>query len=391
MNKHFLLRSNFAVIVGMFALGFDNFLMAAILPEISHTLNSSVPMTSYGISIYDIAYIFAGPIYFKLQPKGKIHHHLALAISIFILGTIATFLSQSLSSFLFSRLLAGVGASLWTPLAVTFFLNSASSAKEGQALGQIWGAQSLGSFVGIPLSLTLLQFSMWQSSYVIIGSLGLIAFLILSLNSKTVSTADKQKLSAHTYGYTPNSWFLWIVALLTATASLGLYSFIEELPLLRQNSFFALSLYWAAGGLVGNYFLGPLFDRWENAHLILLLLQLLLLLFLFSNLASLRNETIQILFIFTWGVLGWSMMIPLQSLLLENQSKHTSIIISLFGTTMALGSGLGTAINAWLLQEHCPTSYLPRVATLELALALFFLIMHRFRLSLKCLKRTFHV
>ena len=353
---------------GMFAVGCNTFLFAGLLPQIGQTLGQSVAVTGQGTSIYSLTCLLSSPVFSMFFAHKPAKKSIQLALGLFLLGSLVTLLSHNFAVFLMGRALAGVGAGIFTPLCISIALHLADASSRGRVLSFVWGASSAGVVFGIPVALKIASLAHWQSSVLCLMILGAIALIGFSLQ-----TADRKLPESPALGerlrllVDPKTLSVLAVSCLTATASLGLYSYVS---LLQPGAAHPLSMTlfsWGLGGFLGSSMIGTVTDRTKNPRATMAILLLGLILAFLSIPFTQSLPCVGLVPFFLWGLFGWSVTTPQQQILVEGHDNKGAILAALNSSALGLGSALGTLLGGFLLSSGLKGTALP-VASASLLL-----------------------
>ena len=103
--------------LGMFALGTDSFVVAAVLPEISHAYGVSIGAAGQMASIYSITFALFSPPIAALAATIPRKRLLLCGGIVFVLANLGTVIAPTFELALLSRVIAGVGAATFSPTA----------------------------------------------------------------------------------------------------------------------------------------------------------------------------------------------------------------------------------------------------------------------------------
>ncbi len=110
-------RRLFVLAVGMFALGTDSFVVAAVLPGISHAFGVSIGAAGQMASIYSVTFALLSPPIAALAATIPRKRLLLCGGVIFVLANLGTVIAPTFGLALLSRIIAGVGAATFSPTA----------------------------------------------------------------------------------------------------------------------------------------------------------------------------------------------------------------------------------------------------------------------------------
>ncbi|MCW5869813.1 MAG: MFS transporter [Candidatus Eremiobacteraeota bacterium] len=346
--------------IGMFAVGCNTFLFAGLLPQIGQTIGQTVAVTGQGTSIYSLTYLFSAPVFsmfFADKPAKKI---IQLALGLFLLGSLITVLSQNFAVFLIGRSLAGVGAGIFTPLCISIALHFADASSKGRVLSFVWGASSAGVVFGIPIGLRISSLSHWQSSILYLMTLGAIALIGFSLQTADIKLPESPSLGERLkLLIDPKTLSVIAVSCFTATASLGLYSYVSLIQSGSANSLSMTLFSWGLGGFIGSSMIGTFTDRTKNprATMAIILLGLIL---AFVSIPFTKNlPYLGLIPFFMWGLFGWAITTPQQQILVEGHENKGAILAALNSSALGFGSALGTLLGGSIVSAGLKGADLP--------------------------------
>lgn len=318
--------------LGMFAMGVDSYLIAGLLPDLSATLGASVAVVGQGVTVFDITYVVSAPVFAWIFARHPTRAVLVAALSVFAVGNLMTLLATDVTTYFVSRGLAGLGAGLFTPLAV---------ASSGPT---IWAANSAGVVVGVPGAMWLAERLGWQSALAVPIALGVVTLAVMgpqqaAPRERTRLVLDRRVV--RTLG----------VTFLTATGSLGLYTYIAVIEPGPVTLRLAL---WAIGGLAGSFAIGALQGKKMTALLVVLV----------AAIALMPAGPVPYLL---WGAAGWATVSAQQETLLTRWPDQGVLLVALNGSAIGLGSAVGSALGGIALANGL---HLPAAAACVIACAL---------------------
>lgn len=373
------LWSLWPLVIGTFALGLDAYVLAGLLPSMAKDLQTTQAGVGLGVALFTAAYAISAPL---LTPfvvsRTSARFALLLGIGVFIFGNLLTLLSSSLHGLLFSRLLAGCGAGIYSPLTSVCAAGVVDESHKGRALALVLAGLSVGTALGVPAGLAIETLLGWRTTIGLIALLGVIATLGIFINKFTFSAPAaitwRERLSALTSRFT---LMTLMVTLLTGIASLGLYTFIAEIVAGKgmAQATPLLIWFWGIGGLVGALFVGQVIDRfispWLTTLLLLVILGISFIAFgegaLYFCLAG----------VFFWGLSGWSSIAPQQHALLNHAPEHAASLIGWNSSANYAGGSIGVFMGAALLSVNIIPGYLPLFAMLIICIAFVIHLMKR--------------
>ncbi|MNK77598.1 Purine efflux pump PbuE [compost metagenome] len=357
------MRSLLFLAAGMFVMGCDDYVVAGLLPGLSASLGTSMAGAAQGITAFSFTYLVCAPFFAILLARKPARQVLLLALAIFAVGNVLTLLSSNLAAYLVSRAIAGIGAGMYLPVAVAAAAELVEPEATGRALGMIWGANSAGAVVGVPAGLWLADKVGWQATIGLILALGVITLLGIAIRQPNRQVSAPPSLGEQ-LRFLVDRRVLSIIGVtcLTATGSLGLYSYIAPLQAGMLNSADAALTLWNIGGLIGSFGIGYVADRMGNPRMVMAVLLGTLLVAIVTLPSVGTVAVLGLLPFLLWGAMGWAVMTPQQLSLIELEPGHEAAVVALNSSAVGLGSVFGPALGGLALVGGLNARYLPYAA-----------------------------
>jgi MFS transporter, DHA1 family, inner membrane transport protein len=134
----------------------------------------SIAVSAYGISAFVSG--VAGAFFVDRFDRKKI---LLFGYAGFIIGTFCCGIAPTYGMLLAARIVAGLFGGLIGAQVLSIVADTFSYERRGQAMGTIFGAFSIASIVGVPVSLTLAEKFNWHAPFFLIAALGVLVFVLV--------------------------------------------------------------------------------------------------------------------------------------------------------------------------------------------------------------------
>ncbi|MCA7991776.1 MFS transporter [Burkholderia cepacia] len=331
--------------LGMFALGTDSFVVAGILPQISHAFRASIGATGQMTTAYALTYALLAPTIAALAASIPRKRLLLIGLGLFVASNLATTIAPSLGLALLSRVLAGVGAATFSPTATGAGAMLVPPERRGFALSVIVAGLTTATALGSPIGAVIGGLSDWRWTLVFVAALGAVAFIgvwallpemllapAITLGKRIAPIADAR------------------VALILATTLLamsGIFTVYTYFSVVFDRAvggqpivLGVLLVMWGAAGTVSNLLAGRLIDSFGSHKVIVLMLGLLVV-----DMAAFPWTSLHVwsaaLAIAVWGACGWGILVPQQHRLVTLAPAIAPVLIGLntagtyFGVTAA--------------------------------------------------------
>jgi len=360
---------------GTFVVGTDAFVIAGLLPAISHDLSVSIAAAGQLVSVFSFAYAVLSPVLVALTGGWSRRTVLITALLVFAAGNVATALMPTYPLVLAARVLAAAGAAMFTPNAGATAASLAGAEHRGRAISVVTVGLTSSLVLGAPLGTAIGNTWGWQSTMWAISALGLVAAVILGLRLPSVRLPQAAGLRQRFAPLTnPN-----VVRVLAGTllAFIGIY-----LPLTYVSSVFApslggddnrvalLLLAYGLAGTAGNLLAGRLADRYGPRRVVVAATLVLTVVFLVM-LPFRADFAVAIPVIAVSGLASWSVTAPQQHRVIAlSPPSAGALAVSLNAAVLYLAISLSGVIGAAGLDLfHSETSIPVMGAVLVLAAA----------------------
>lgn len=358
----------------MFTMGVDDYVVAGLLPGLGATLHAPIAGVAQGITVFNLMYMVCAPGFAVLLAGKPAKPAVVAALAIFAAGNLLTLASPNLAAYLASRAIAGIGAGMFAPIAVAWAAKLVAPEARGRAMSLIWGANSAGAVVGVPVGLWLSATVGWQAAIWPIVVLAVVAAIGVAIRQPDLEV-EAPPPPGERFKFLANRRVLATVGVtcLTATGSLGLYAFVAPLQAGQANAAEAALTLWNVGGLLGTLAVGHVIDRTGNPRLVMGGILAALAAVLLALPAAGAVPLLGLVPFLLWGVLGWATGAPQQLALLALEPDHHAPVVALNGSALGLGSVLGPALGGLALALGADVRVLPYAAG---ALVLAALVCH---------------
>lgn len=338
--------------LGMFSLGMDTYIVAGLIPEMSRSLNQSSTAIGQGVTIFTLVFAISAPLFSIFLAKINVKQTLIFALIIFIFANIMTSLAVNLPIYLLARAIAGLGAGIFSPMAVSTGSQLVENKNRGKSLATVVGGMSIGTVIGVPLGIQISNLTSWRVTLLFIVLISTLTCVLIAIHFRAIfaptppSIKERFKLFIH-----PHIIRIMTVTVCAAIASLGLYTYLSKI-VEHYQSIYSLTTYlmlWGIGGLIGSFSIGFIIDRFKFTNLIVLSIMILLLFSFILLPISIHTPIASCLPFLLWGAMGWATQAPQQHILIKNYKSYGETAVALNSSVNYLGSSIGSALCGSLL------------------------------------------
>jgi DHA1 family inner membrane transport protein len=344
--------------LGTFAIGTDGFMIAGILSTIAADLGIRQELAGLMVTAFALAYAVASPVLAALTGRWARKKVLVLSLLIFTLANVWAALSGSYGTLLGARLLAALGAALYTPAATATAAGLVPANRRGMALAVVLGGLTAATALGVPFGTWIGNGWDWRLTFGLVAVLGLIAVLGVALLLPAVPNPPALTLRARLAPLRQGRVLLALsVTVLWTIGGFSVYTYItpllEKLAPLSPSGLTAMVLVYGIAGVFGNMLGGYAADRMKSSvralQMNLVLLSATLIGFSLLVQASWSGAVVPAILLAVWGVLGWALQAPQQHRLIGMMPNAPTVVLSLNGAVLYVGIALGALIGGIVL------------------------------------------
>jgi DHA1 family arabinose polymer transporter-like MFS transporter len=338
-----------SLLIGGFCIGMTEFLMMGVLPDVSRSLDISIPEAGHLISIYALGVVIGAPLLVgltgHLAPK-KVLISLMLAVCVFN-GLFA--LAPNLPMLLITRLLAGLPHGAYFGIGAVVATQLAEPGREAKSVAVMFAGLTLANIVGVPLGTYIGHHFNWRFSFCLIAIVALLAAGAIRLWLSNLPSAGESTFRKSVGIFTKAG--LWVIVGISAIGTGGMFAWISYIaPLMTEVAGFkanAITLIMVIAGLgmaFGNFLGGRLADRFPPVRTTAVLL-FCMVIALLATTALAPFKSAAIIMTFLTGAIGFSVIAPMQMLILQEAHEAKMLASAVLQATSNIGNALGAFLG----------------------------------------------
>lgn len=344
---------------GMFAIGTDSFVVAGILPQVSQSLGVSIAVAGQMVTLYALSYALLSPVVAATAAHWPRKRLLLAGLAVFVLGNLITAVAPTIEWVLASRLIAGLGAAMFSPTATATGASLVAPEKRAQALAVVIAGLTSATAFGSPMGTFISGLGDWRATMWFVTAVGLIASVAVYTMLPAIPALPAVTLRQRLAPLKDSRVLLTLLTTLTAYSGMfAVYTYIgvtfERVTGGRTDVLAGLLLLWGAAATVGNLSAGKLTDRFGSRTIIYSALALGALNFALLPWAAAHMWSAA-LSIIVWGVCGWGLLVPQQHRLISLAPAAAPLLLGLNSAALYVGvsaAGVIGAASITLLDRH---------------------------------------
>src|SRR3989454_910779 len=167
-----------AVLLGLFLAALDQTVVGTALPRIVTDLRGN-DIYTWAFTSYLLTATISGPIYGKLSDLFGRRPILLFAVSVFLIGSLLSGLSQEMWQFVAFRGIQGLGAGALFPVALAVIGDMFDASERGKYQGLVGGIFGLSSVIGPAIGGVITDTVGWHWVFFVNLPLGAIVFAVI--------------------------------------------------------------------------------------------------------------------------------------------------------------------------------------------------------------------
>lgn len=336
--------------LGMFALGTDSYVIAGVLPEMARTFDVDVGTAGQLTSVYAITLALLAPTIAAIAAGVPRKRMLMAGLTVFLLANLGTALASTFVIAMLTRVVAGVGAAMFSPTATGSAALLVPPERRGHALAVVVAGLSAATALGSPLGAVIGGLGDWRWTMVFVSALagvaglGIRAFLSdmplpppVSIGKRLAPLADTRVV------LTLATTVLAMAGIFTVYTyfAVAFDRVIGGNPVLLGG----LLVLWGVAGTLANLLAGKLIDSLGTRKVVMGALVALTADFALLPWSSghLWAAAVSIL---VWGGAGWGLLVPQQHRMVSLNPGIAPILLGLNTAGTFIGVTIAGVIGA---------------------------------------------
>ncbi|MGR5091910.1 MFS transporter [Vibrio maritimus] len=357
----------FALTLSAFAIGTTEFVIVGLIPTMAADLGVSLPSAGLLVSLYALGVAVGAPVLTALTGNWKRKYVLLSVMSLFVAGNLLAWQAPGYNTLVLARILTGLAHGVFFSIGSTIATGLVSKEKAASAIAIMFTGLTVALVTGVPLGTYIGQTLGWQTTFLVVAVLGLIALIGSAfLVPNNLKQPPAAKLSAQMKVLAQPR--LLLVYAITALGYGGTFTAFTYLaPILEQVSGFDSSavglimLVYGVSVAVGNIWGGKMADSMGPIKALTIIFAGLAGILLVFNFTAV-NPIAAVITILVWGAFAFGNVPGLQVYVVKLAEKYapdgvdvaSGLNIAAFNVGIALGSWGGGHIVAKAGLMHTP-------------------------------------
>jgi len=336
--------------LGMFALGTDSYVIAGVLPEMARTFDVDVGAAGQLTSVYAITFALLAPTIAAVAAGVPRKRMLLAGLGVFLLANLGTALAPTFAVAMLTRVLAGVGAAMFSPTATGSAALVVAPERRGHALAIVVAGLSAATALGSPLGAVIGGLGDWRWTMVFVSALAGVAGLGIRVFLSDVPLPPPISLPRRLAPLADTRVVLTLATTLLAMAGIfTVYTYFAVAfdRVIGGNAMLlgGLLVLWGVAGTFANLMAGRLIDTLGTRKVVIGALIALVADFALLPWSS-NHLWAAALSILAWGGAGWGILVPQQHRMVSLNPAIAPILLGLNTAGTYLGVTIAGLIGA---------------------------------------------
>ncbi len=365
--------------LGAFAVGTSGYIVSGVLPAVSSELDVSVATAGQLGTAFAISYAIASPLLAAFTGRWERRRLLVIALLVSAFGNALAVIAPTYELLLGTRVLAALGAAVYTPAATAVATVLAPQERRGRAVAMVFGGLTVALVIGVPMGNLLSGPLGYHGVFALVSAVSLAGALAVRLGVPAVEAPPAIGLRARlAVAADPRVRLMLGVTVLAVLATMSAFTyvapFLSASAAVRGGVVSLLLLGYGVGASVGNSLGGRATDRFGSMRPLYCSVVLAT-----AVLGTLPFTTTSVpaaaVVMFLWGLVTWAFNPPAQNFLIGLSPDNSALLLSLNASAIYLGVGLSGVFGGLVISGVGIMALPPTAAAVGLgALVLLYLV-----------------
>lgn len=341
-----------ALALSAFAIGTTEFVIVGLIPTIAASLGVSVPSAGLLVSLYALGVAVGAPVLTALTGRIPRKQLLLGLMVLFTVGNLLAWLAPGYLSLMTARVLTGLAHGVFFSIGSTIATGLVAKEKAASAIALMFTGLTVALVTGVPLGTFIGQTFGWQSTFLAVSLLGVIAVVgswILVPNDIPMS---KPSSLATQLAVLKQPRLLLVYAMTTLGYGGTFIAFTYLAPILQDVSGFSASsvslvmLVYGVSVAFGNIWGGKLADRHGPVRALQIVFSLLAVVLLVLTFTA-SNMWLALGTVLLWGAVAFGNVPGLQVYVVQRAERDAPAAVDVASGLNIAAFNMGIALGAW--------------------------------------------
>jgi MFS transporter, DHA1 family, inner membrane transport protein len=341
-----------ALTLSAFAIGTTEFVIVGLIPTIAASLQVSVPSSGLLVSLYALGVAIGAPVLTALT--GRVPRKLLLLglMLLFTAGNLVAWMAPGYEALMAARVLTGLAHGVFFSIGSTIATSLVPKEKAASAIALMFSGLTVALVTGVPLGTFIGQRFGWQTTFLAVAMLGVIAFIgIALLVPKAIAGSPPSSLLTQ-MAVLKKPRLLLVYAMTTLGYGGTFVAFTYLAPILQQVAGFSagavglVMLVYGVSVAFGNIWGGKLADRKGPVRALQIVFALLAAVLLVLQFTA-ANKIAVLITVLAWGAVAFGNVPGLQVYVVQRAGRDAPQAVDVASGLNIAAFNVGIALGAW--------------------------------------------
>jgi DHA1 family inner membrane transport protein len=342
-----------ALTLSAFAIGTTEFVIVGLIPTIAASLGVSVPSAGLLVSLYALGVAVGAPVLTALTGRVPRKPLLLGLMALFTVGNLIAWMAPGYEALMAARVLTGLAHGVFFSIGSTIATSLVPKEKAASAIATMFTGLTVALVTGVPLGTFIGQTFGWQSTFLAVSLLGVIAFIgSLVLVPNNIANGTPASLLTQ-LSVLKKPRLLLVYAITTLGYGGSFIAFTYLAPILQEVSGFSASsvslvmMVYGVSVAFGNLWGGKLADKKGPIRALQIVFALLaVVLFGFTFTAS--STWLALATVLAWGAVAFGNVPGLQVYVVQQAELSAPQAVDVASGLNIAAFNVGIAGGAWV-------------------------------------------
>ena len=341
-----------ALTLSAFAIGTTEFVIVGLIPTIAASLGVSVPSAGLLVSLYALGVAIGAPVLTALTGRIPRKQLLLGLMVLFTIGNLLAWMAPGYGTLMAARVLTGLAHGVFFSIGSTIATSLVSKEKAASAIALMFSGLTVALVTGVPLGTFIGQSFGWQSTFLAVSLLGVVAVIGSALLVPGNIAGGKPSPLLTQLAVLRKPRLLLVYAMTTLGYGGTFIAFTYLAPILQEVSGFSASsvslvmLVYGVSVAAGNIWGGRLADRKGPIRALQIVFALLALVLLALTFTA-PNKLLVLATVLAWGAVAFGNVPGLQVYVVRRAERDAPDAVDVASGLNIAAFNVGIALGAW--------------------------------------------
>ncbi|MFC5462148.1 MFS transporter [Massilia niabensis] len=341
-----------ALTLSAFAIGTTEFVIVGLIPDVAASLGVSVPSAGLLVSVYALGVAVGAPVLTALTARVPRKQLLIGLMLLFTVGNLVASVAPGYASLMAARVLTGLAHGVFFSIGSTIATSLVPKAQAARAIALMFTGLTVALVTGVPLGTWIGQQFGWQSTFLAVALLGVVAMIGSWLLVPASIGGAKPARLAEQFAVLKKPRLLLVYAITTLGYGGSFIAFTYLAPILQDVAGFAPSsvslvmLVYGVSVAAGNIWGGRLADRKGPVRALQVVFGLLAAVLAVLSFTA-PHPVLVVATVLAWGAVAFGNVPALQLYVVQRAERDAPGALDMASGLNIAAFNLGIALGAW--------------------------------------------